>query len=152
MRAFCVCNPEMEEAGESSIVKPSHAVQCKLCGLSHRTGSKCDKQVSANSWFFLLEKVFYWPQGKVMFHRRQSFCPQSASRLFVHCSSLLQFCCYINPFCGATDTAVLDFWRRLPWISKPVWIPRLRASSPTCNGVPRFTSGTTPADYLVASC
>ena len=26
-------------------------------------------------------------------------------------------------FCGATDTPVLDFWWRLPWVSKPEWIP-----------------------------
>ena len=25
-------------------------------------------------------------------------------------------------FCGATDTPVLDFWLRLPWVSKPGWI------------------------------
>ena len=25
-------------------------------------------------------------------------------------------------FCGGTDTAVLDFWWRLPWVSKPGWI------------------------------
>ena len=37
-------------------------------------------------------------------------------------------------FCGATDIPVLDFWWRLPWVSEPGWIPRLRASSPTHNG------------------
>ena len=39
----------------------------------------------------------------------------------------------MSPFCGATDTPVLDFWWRLPWVSKPGWIPRLRASSPAHN-------------------
>ena len=29
----------------------------------------------------------------------------------------------MNPFCGATDTPVLDFWWHLPWVSKPGWIP-----------------------------
>ena len=29
----------------------------------------------------------------------------------------------ISPFCGATDTPVLDFWWGLPRGSKPVWIP-----------------------------
>ena len=29
----------------------------------------------------------------------------------------------ISPFRGATDTPVLDFWWRLPWVSKPGWIP-----------------------------
>ena len=39
-----------------------------------------------------------------------------------------------SSFCGAADTPVLDFWWRLPWVSKPEWIPRLHASSPVCNG------------------
>ena len=26
------------------------------------------------------------------------------------------------PFCGATDTPVLEFWWRLPWVSKTGWI------------------------------
>ena len=36
----------------------------------------------------------------------------------------------------------------LPWVSKPGWIPRLRASSPVHSGCLRFTSGATPADPL----
>ena len=28
-----------------------------------------------------------------------------------------------SPFCGATDTPVLDFWLHLPWVSKPGCIP-----------------------------
>ena len=35
------------------------------------------------------------------------------------------------PFCGATDTPVLDFWWRLPWVSKPRWT-RLHAFLPAC--------------------
>ena len=31
----------------------------------------------------------------------------------------------ISPFCGATDTPVLDFWWHLPWSLKPGWIPSL---------------------------
>ena len=27
----------------------------------------------------------------------------------------------MSPFCGATDTPVLDFWWRLLWVSKPEW-------------------------------
>ena len=27
----------------------------------------------------------------------------------------------ISPFCGATDTPVLDFWLRLPWVLKTEW-------------------------------
>ena len=36
-------------------------------------------------------------------------------------------------FCGTTDTPVLDFWWRLPWVSKPGWIRRLHALAPACN-------------------
>ena len=54
----------------------------------------------------------------------------------------------MSHFCGATDTPV---WWRLPWVSKPGWIPRLRALLPACNWFLRFTSGETPADLLVAS-
>ena len=28
----------------------------------------------------------------------------------------------VSPFCGATDTPVLDFWWHLLWISKPEWV------------------------------
>ena len=45
---------------------------------------------------------------------------------------------------------LLDFWWHLPWVLKPGWIPRLRASLPVCNGFLRFTSGATPA-YLSAA-
>ena len=34
---------------------------------------------------------------------------------------LKQFLEDISPLCGATDTPVLDFWRRLPWVSKSEW-------------------------------
>ena len=27
-----------------------------------------------------------------------------------------------SPFCGATDTPILDFWWRLLWVSKPEWV------------------------------
>ena len=57
----------------------------------------------------------------------------------------------MSPFCGATDTPVLDFWWRLPWVSKPGWIPCLRALSPVCHEFLRFTSGVTPADCIEVS-
>ena len=57
----------------------------------------------------------------------------------------------MNPFCGASDTPVLDFWWHLPWVSKPGWIPHLHALLPVCNEFLRFTSGATPADLLVAN-
>ena len=60
----------------------------------------------------------------------------------------------MSPFCGATDTPILDFWWRLLWVSKPEWV--LPYSSlveayvyVTCSL--RFTSGTTPADLSAAS-
>ena len=28
----------------------------------------------------------------------------------------------MSPFCGATDTTVLDFWWHLLWVSKPEWV------------------------------
>ena len=57
----------------------------------------------------------------------------------------------ISPFRGATDTSVLDFWQRLPWVSKPGWIPCLCTLSPACNEFLRFTSGVTPADCIEVS-
>ena len=57
----------------------------------------------------------------------------------------------MSPFHGATDTPVLDFWWRLPWVSKPGWIPRLHALSPMCHEFLRFTSGVTPADCIEVS-
>ena len=57
----------------------------------------------------------------------------------------------ISPFWGATDTPVLNFWRHLPWVSKPGWTPHLRAFLAACNGFLRITSGATPAGLLMAS-
>ena len=37
----------------------------------------------------------------------------------------LNFLEYISTFRGATDTPVMDFWWRLPWVSKPRRIPHL---------------------------
>ena len=33
---------DINESGQSSLVKPSYAVQCMQCSLSHRTGRSCD--------------------------------------------------------------------------------------------------------------
>ncbi|XP_060608576.1 NAD-dependent protein deacetylase Sirt6-like isoform X2 [Ruditapes philippinarum] len=35
---------EIEDFGKSCVKKPKFAVQCELCGLSHRTGRKCDNK------------------------------------------------------------------------------------------------------------
>ncbi len=34
---------ELSDNGTTSIVKPKHAKQCDLCGLSHRTGRRCEQ-------------------------------------------------------------------------------------------------------------
>lgn len=39
---------ELEDFGETDIVKPVHASQCKLCGLSHRTGRRCTQKVKSS--------------------------------------------------------------------------------------------------------
>ena len=57
----------------------------------------------------------------------------------------------ICPVCAVFETPVLDFSGRLPWVSKPGYIPRSHASLPTCNRFLRFTSGATPADLLATS-
>ena len=56
-----------------------------------------------------------------------------------------------SPFYGAIDTPVLDFWSRLPWISKQGRSMCLHVSSTTRNRILRFTSGATPAELLAAS-
>lgn len=35
---------ELEEYGTTNIAKPKHASQCKQCGLTHRTGRKCEQK------------------------------------------------------------------------------------------------------------
>ena len=61
-----------------------------------------------------------------------------SDRLRLHCLSGMKqivmdfFFEDISPFRGDIDTPVLDFWWRLPWVSKPGWIPCLRALSPAC--------------------
>ena len=35
---------ELADSGTTDIVKPKHAVQCERCGLSHRTGRKCEQK------------------------------------------------------------------------------------------------------------
>ena len=37
---------ELEDYGETSVKKPRHAKKCELCGLSHRTGRKCENKVT----------------------------------------------------------------------------------------------------------
>ena len=58
----------------------------------------------------------------------------------------------MSPFCGATDTPLLDFWWCLLWVSKPEWAALFMLGGHvhvTC--LLRFTSGATPADLMVAS-
>ena len=39
---------ELEDHGKSTVKKPKHAVKCSLCGLSHRTGRRCEKKVKTH--------------------------------------------------------------------------------------------------------
>ena len=36
---------ELADFGESEVIKPAFAVKCKLCGLCHRTGRRCEEKV-----------------------------------------------------------------------------------------------------------
>ena len=57
----------------------------------------------------------------------------------------------ISPFCGATDTPVLDFWWCLLWVPKPLWAALFALGKGVCVTCSlRFTSGATPADMLAA--
>ena len=47
----------------------------------------------------------------------------------------------INPFYGATDVPVLDFWWRLLWLDRGICVTHSL----------RFTSGATPTDLFAAS-
>ena len=56
----------------------------------------------------------------------QLFYPFSISSQSIYLGSpqgiiFFKFLEDIGPFCGATDTPVLDFWWRLLWVSKPEW-------------------------------
>ena len=81
-------------------------------------------------------------------------CPSAfRSTMFI---LFLKFFEDIGPFCGTTDTPVLDFWQQLPLVSKPGWI-LLLACFVACtvwNIFLRFTSGVTPASlkWLTLSC
>ena len=84
--------------------------------------------------------------GLTIEDQNYSWCPKLIiAGIFLN---FLNFFEDMSPFCGATDTPVLDFWWCLPWVSKPGWIPRLRALSPACQEFLRFTSGATPADCI----
>ena len=53
---------EMEDYGESNVDKPPHAKKCDRCGLSHRTGRKCDKKVSKDKDKEALLNIAYLKQ------------------------------------------------------------------------------------------
>ena len=57
----------------------------------------------------------------------------------------------ISPFCGTTDTSVLDIWWRLLWVSKPVWAAlfALGKGIHVTHSL-RVSSGVTPPDLLVS--
>ena len=98
--------------------------------------------------------ILQWSSLFLTNFRKKLFKERLWNRIFWDtCNSFffLKFLEDMSPFCGATDTPVLDFWWRLPWVSKPGWIPRFHASLPVHNGFLRFTSGAIPADLLAAS-
>lgn len=37
---------ELEDYGRTTVKKPKHAVKCDRCGLSHRTGRRCESKVN----------------------------------------------------------------------------------------------------------
>ena len=74
----------------------------------------------------------------VTFHSRKFF-------------SIFKFLEDTSPLCGATKTPVLDFWWCLLWVSKPEWAAFFVLGEGVCYTFPRFVSGVTPADLLVAS-
>ena len=72
------------------------------------------------------------------------------NRVFVDCLrvTFLLILEDTSPFCGATDSPVLDFWCRLLWDSKSEWAALFALDRGICE---HFPSGVTPADLLVAS-
>ena len=44
----------------------------------------------------------------------------------------------ISPFCGATDTPVLDFWWHPAWVSKPGWVPLLACFVACVSWIPQI--------------
>ena len=58
----------------------------------------------------------------------------------------------ISPFCGVTDTIVLNFWWHLLCVSKPEWAALFAFGwGIHVTWSLRFTSGLTPAEILAAS-
>ena len=58
----------------------------------------------------------------------------------------------INPFCGTTDSNVLEFWWHRLWVSKPEWTALFTlGGSISVTRSLRFMSGATPAHLLAAS-
>ena len=58
----------------------------------------------------------------------------------------------MSPFCGATDTPVLDFWWCLIWVSNQSGQPYLCLAEVNMLHIPSYvTSGAAPVDLLVAS-
>ena len=49
------------------------------------------------------------------------------------------------------NTPVFYFLSRLPWLSKPVWIPSLLCFVTCVHLIPQITSGVTPAHLLAAN-
>ena len=58
----------------------------------------------------------------------------------------------LSPFCGATDTPIVDVWLHLLWVSKLEWAALFALGQGVCfTNSQRFTSGATHVDLLMAS-
>ena len=51
---------DLEDYGETDVIKPKFAVECELCGLCHRTGRRCEKKVRFFSSFLICIWVILW--------------------------------------------------------------------------------------------
>lgn len=49
---------ELDDNGKTDIKKPKYAVKCKKCGLSHRTGRKCESKVHLYLYVILSISAF----------------------------------------------------------------------------------------------
>ena len=102
----------------------------RFCTMSH-----CLRKSDVLLW--IISTIYGWktiPSGcRFFFHYRALIlkiqCCEKTLEMYL-CSIFFKI---YESFFGATDTPVLNFWWRLPWVSKPSWIPSLRALSPRIN-------------------
>ena len=134
-----------------------HVWEAFTCG-SYSRVEQATKVKFFTPWYFLLQSEFGSKERLNIFCRKDNHCKTLYEPVrFGYASGRVQRSTHLpifflhfqdtSPFCGATDTLVLDFWWCLPWVSKPV--PCLCAFSPVYNGFLRFTSGATSANTFI---